>query len=267
MANVINLLAFESDLEFILNLVAWLAIAIILSLLIYKGIGFVIKGQAIKDNKGQRTFFRGIGMFMTSVALGQAVYLLDYVWEQIFGVRIFGRAPYSFATLIDRDYYVLIFTILLFSAAFLIYPLERYMLERKKIILTVITAIAIPIPQILRVTEYFLGGTLTTGSALYLIFSILWYTVITILIIVVAILFVLYIQVGRKAPTGSPIMKKSIAIIIGFLLWLGSVFVTSPILKQLETVQLEFEYFIYPFVIPLLLGISLKLILYGYKEW
>lgn len=267
MVGEIDLYGFTNDLEFSMNLIAWIVILLVLFLFTAYGIKFIRKGQSLREiRKDHSTFYRGIGIFMISVSFSQIIYIFDYAADQLFGGRIFGRPPFDFASMIDRDYMVLIFFVLLLSCAFLIYPLEHYMLGMKRKIMTNITCIAIPFPIVIRVIEYSLGVNLTSDSLYFLIFTAFWYGVIAIIAITVAILFFLYIQVARKVERGSLIMKKSIAIIFGFLLWLGAVFTTSIVLKELVPFGGNFYDYIYPFVIPIILLIVLQLILYGYRS-
>ncbi len=263
----IHLFDFASDLDFIMNIISWIAILTVLAIIIYVGIGFFRKGWRLREeNKGQATFLRGIGIFLIAVPISELFYILDYISRKVFGERIFGSAPYNFATVLDRDYFVLIFFVIFFSAAFLIYPLERYLLEMKRKILTTITTIAIPAPIILRIVEYSLDVNLTMSSPLYILFSVFWYGMWALIAVFVLILLILYIQVGKNAPKGSPAMKKSIAIIFALLIWLLAIFGTPTILKELYSFNTEFYRFILPFIIPTLLAVSLKLILYGYSS-
>lgn len=258
---------FASDLDMVMNLIAWVGILILLILIFIQGIKFIKQSQEFKEaSKAQATYYRGIGMFMISIGISQGVYLFDFISEILFGARIFARSPYEFASLVDRDYYVAIYFALLFSSAFLIYPLERYMLGRKKSILTVITIVIIPMPITLRVLEYLLGVNLTADSLLYLIFTTLWYAVVILLVVIVATLIYMYLQVGIKAPKGSVLMKKSIQIILGFALWLAAVFTTSMLLKEIEFIEEDLYKVVLPFVIPIILGIALKLIISGYSK-
>ncbi|MFW9882504.1 MAG: hypothetical protein ACFFG0_56300 [Candidatus Thorarchaeota archaeon] len=149
--------------------------------------------------------------------------------------RIFASEfEYNFASIINRDYYVLFFSLITIAAASLIYPIEYYILEWRKKIFTNIIIIAIPIPLISRIIEYILGSNLTVDSIFYLIFSVIWFSIIILNIIVIVIVYILYIQAGRKAAKGTDTMKKSIAIIAGFTIWIIVIFLTSTILDSLE---------------------------------
>ncbi|MHA1150472.1 MAG: hypothetical protein ACTSR8_19820 [Promethearchaeota archaeon] len=263
---------------FLYENIAFLMIYIMLVLIIFFGIRFIIQGKRADNNTAQRDFFIGLGLFIISVAIGEGIYLSDLVYRAYTGSRIFlplgdntsgpswqTTIGYELASLIDRDYYIVIFVILLISLSFLMMPLEKFMLRRDKPIITYLNRIFIPSPVIIRFLEVnfynIFGIKVIQNSIPYFIFSLLWIIIILIIAISIIILLGLYLKMGIKAPKGSSLKKKSLLIIAGIFLWMITIFITSTIFREISSGN-----WIYIPIIPLFLLVSFILLTSGFKR-
>lgn len=271
-----------------LVMVTFILIGIMIGLYIYFGFNFIIKGN--KSNiEAQKSYYRGLGFFIITVASSEAIYFSDFLSRVLYNSRIFNTIS-DYAThfginiesMFDSDYFVLIFMLLSFGLVFLASPLEKYLLGRKRKILTIAAGITIPLPLIARLIEIF-GYTITgfevvQGSLYYMITSAIWFTNIGVLAISVLILFSLYLKLGFNAPQGSKLRKKSKLIVFGLMIWISAILITSTILKELwdngnnwlAIVAVKGFlwplYFMLPFIIPCMLLLSLGLISSGFNR-
>jgi hypothetical protein len=220
-----------------LVMVTFILIGIMIGLYISFGFNFIIKGN--KSNiEAQKSYYRGLGFFIITVASSEAIYFSDFLSRVLYNSRIFNTIS-DYAThfginiesMFDSDYFVLIFMLLSFGLVFLASPLEKYLLGRKRKILTIAAGITIPLPLIARLIEIF-GYTITgfevvQGSLYYMITSAIWFTNIGVLAISVLILFSLYLKLGFNAPQGSKLRKKSKLIVFGLMIWISAILITS----------------------------------------
>ncbi|MHA1755235.1 MAG: hypothetical protein ACTSVV_00595, partial [Promethearchaeota archaeon] len=159
-----EILGFE-DYFFYENL-GFICVYSVLLFIIYLGLKFLKDGRKAEKGTPIRSFFIGLGLFIVSVAIGEGIYLLDLVFRSHTGKRLFlTLAPvdkssnwqdivgYKMASIINRDYYIVIFTVLLLSLSFLTKPLELFMLKREKPLFTYLNRILIPFPILIRTFE------------------------------------------------------------------------------------------------------------------
>jgi hypothetical protein len=271
-----------------LVMIAFILIGIMIGLYIYFGFDFIKKGNKSKI-EAQKSYYRGLGFFIITVASSEAIYFSDFLSRVLYNTRIFNTIE-DYATnfginidsMFDSDYFVLIFMLLSFGLVFLSAPLEKYLLGRKRKILTYITGFTIPLPLIARLIEIFgyqiTGVEVVEGSFYYMITSGIWFINIGVLAISVLILFWLYLKLGLNAPQGSKLRKKSKLIVFGLMIWIFAILFTSTVLKEiwdngnnwLAIVAVKGflwqMYYVYPFLIPGLLLMSLALISSGFNR-
>ena len=257
--------------------VGFICIYVMLALYIFFGLKFISDSRKHEKGSAQRAFFIGLGLFIISVAIGEGVYLSDlvsrfYTGGMNSGVRIFYRvkmweviAGYNIASIIDYDYYIIIFMSLLMSQSFLMKPLEKFMIRRDRPIVTYLNRILIPLPLLIRVLEVNLeswtGISLVEGSLFYYIFTGLWILVILVMAISIMMLMGLYLKMGIKSPKGSNLRRKSFLIIVGILFWVIGVLLTSTIFRDIE----RGDWYLFP-IVPLLLVVPLKCMTFGFKR-
>jgi len=226
--------------------VFYISIFAMLGLFVFFAIKFIFDSRGFDKGSAQKGYYLGLGLFILSVAIGESFYLLDLVFRTNFGNRIFYQVEpgqsvsfnwpdvvgYPITSLMNRDYYIAIFLILLISLSFLMKPLEKFMLRRETPVVTYLNRILIPAPILIRVFELNLnnwfGTQVLEGSVPYYIFTVLWIFVIGVIIVSILMLLGLYLKMGIKSPKGSNLRKKSFMIILGILFWLWPSFLLTP---------------------------------------
>lgn len=212
--------------------------------------------KRFKDNYAQKTYFRGLGMFILCVVICQIIYLIVAVDELLFAnpnplfkedqdydqglVHIF-RSFWFF----NEDKFVITFFILFISLPFLTHPLEKYVLARKRIVLTYICIIIAPMILIARFLEInlynwtgieVLPADLSSSgenTIAYLLFSGFWLLVVFFLFLIIMLLMQLYLAMGLKAPEGSKLRKKSKYICFGLIFYVLAIITTQNASKEL----------------------------------
>jgi hypothetical protein len=281
-----SLAEYEPRLPFVMF--AFILIGIMIGLYIYFGLNFIHKGKKSKID-AQKSYYRGLGFFIITVASSEAVYFSDFLSRVLYSKRIFNTIEeYSdvfgvnIDSMFDSDYFVLIFMLLAFGLVFLSAPLEKYLLGRKRKLLTTAAGLAVPLPLIARLIEVFAyditGMEVVEGSTYYTVTSVIWFTNIGVLSISVLILFSLYLKLGLNAPQGSKLRTKSKMIVLGLMIWIFAILYTSTVLKELWDNGNDWLaivavrgflwplYYILPFLIPALLLFSLALISSGFNR-
>lgn len=258
--------------------IGYLSVYVMLGLISIFGIKFILNGYKLEKNNAQREFFIGFGFFIISVALGEGIYLLDLVFRTYTESRLFlplssegseyswqSIVGYPLASLIDRDYYIVVFTFILISLSFLMRPLEKFMLRRKRKIFTILNQILIPAPLLIRILEVNLysitGIKVIEGSIPYYIFTGFWLFTFGVIVISVSVLIGIYLKMGITAPKGSILKRKSLMIVLGIVIWLITIFSTANLFRQISSG----DWYIIP-VIPSLLLLTLLLLSYGFKR-
>ena len=240
------------------------------------GFKFIRDSREFEKGKAQRAFFVGLGLFIISVAFGEGVYAVDLVSRTYTGERLFlGRGEWAkivayeieMWNLVDKDYYIVVYTFILIALSFLMKPLERFMLRREKPVMTYLNRILIPFPFLIRFFEVNIANwfgsdfQVVKGSIYYYIFTGLWMFVLGVVFLSIFILVGLYIKMGLQSPKGSNLRKKCFLIILGISFWIGAVFFTATAFREIEGGNLY-----YIPVIPLLLILSLSCMMYGFKR-
>ncbi|MFO8020471.1 MAG: hypothetical protein R6U96_17750 [Promethearchaeia archaeon] len=256
----------------------YLSVYTMLLIIIGFGVKFIIDGRKFEEGFAQREYFIGLGLFIISVAIGEGIYLSDLVYRTYMGTRLFlpltsseGQVSwqnllgYKLVSLINRDYYLVVITILLLSLSFLMKPLEKFMLKRNTPVMTYLNRVLVPFPLILRILEVNLhslfGIKVVEGSIPYYVFTGCWIFILLVMGISILLLLGLYLKMGIQAPSGSSLKKKSFFIIIGILIWIATIFMTANIFREIQSGN---WYFI-P-IIPTLLAISVTLLMNGFKR-
>ncbi|MHA1338382.1 MAG: hypothetical protein ACTSRZ_00590 [Promethearchaeota archaeon] len=267
---------------------AFILISTMIGLYLYFGLNFISRGKKSKID-AQKSYYKGLGTFIITVAVSESIYLVDFMSRVLYGKRIFNEIQYyesEFGTTIDTlftgDYFVLIFMLLAFGLIFLASPLEKYLLGRKKKPLTITAAVVIPLPLIARIIEInfynWTGNAVVEGSVYFLFTSSIWLLNVGVIGVTILILFSLYLKMGMRAPEGSKLRKKSKQIVLGLMIWVLAIGITSPVLKAIwddgndwlnliqTTPNIGRLYFIFPLIIPSLLLLSLALLISGFKR-
>lgn len=259
-----------------------------IALYIYFGANFFIRGRRSK-NEAQRSYYQGLGFFIITVAISEALYIADYLSRVLYGERIFRTIADWEASLgvqtesiFGQDYFIFIFMLLSFGLVFLASPLEKYLLGRKRKPLTVAAAASIPIPIIARFLELqipvWTGEPIEELSGNYMITSAVWFINLGVIIFTLLILFSLYLKMGVKAPPGSKLRRKSKEIVLGLFIWIFAILMTSTILGEVwdngdewlariaADLVISKAYYVLPFIIPALLLTSLGLVANGFTR-
>ncbi|MGV9205679.1 MAG: hypothetical protein ACOC44_16850 [Promethearchaeia archaeon] len=256
----------------------YLSVYALLLIIIGFGIKIIRDGRKFEKGFAQREFFIGLGLFIISVAVGEGIYLSDLVYRTYTGSRLFlpltstgseaswqSIVAYELMSLINRDYYLVVLTVLLLSLSFLMMPLEKFMLKRNTPVITYLNRVLVPFPLILRILEVnmhnFFGIKVLEDSVPYYIFTGCWIFIIAVMAISILLLIGLYLRMGLKAPSGSSLKKKSFFIIIGIIIWIATIFMTANIFREISSGN---WYFI-P-IIPTLLAVSIILLMNGFKR-
>lgn len=250
-----------------------------LCIFIIFAVKFISDSRDFEKGSAQKAFYMGLGLFIISVAIGEGFYLLDLVFRTHFGGRIFYQVEptksvafnwpdvvgYPLGSLMNRDYYIAIFLILLISLSFLMKPLEKFMLRKDKPVVTYLNRILIPAPIVIRIFELNLknwfGIQVLEGSIPYYVFMVLWIFIIGVIVFSIGILMYLYLKMGVKSPKGSNLRKKSFMIIFGIIFWLLAVFLTKTIFDQID----GGSWYYFP-IVPLLLIMSVSSMIYGFRR-
>ena len=252
----------------------------------------------MKKNKPQKAYFRGLGIFVLTIAVCQILYLLVAVNEHLYAdeIPIFKEDQhYDYWTgtewvrvfrsfwFFNEDKFVLTFFLLFISLPFLTRPMEKYIMARKHNILTTICLITAPAILIVRVLErnlyeWFgipvlnseLSGTGAPTTA-YIVFSGFWIATVAILFTVILLLIQLYLLMGRKTPTGSKLRKKSKLISFGLIFYVIAIVTTQNAAKELLDMSVTAPIwgwltYIFGYSTPIFLTITLVLLRLGFRR-
>jgi hypothetical protein len=272
-------------------IVAYIGLAMAISFYLELAISFISRGRK-SENKAQGTYYKGLGMFILSVAFSESAYLIDLLNRYIFDRRIFLESvgyPDPFQSFIDADYYLVAFTMILVGLAFLMYPMEKYLYANRTKTLTLTISVCIPFPLIIRAIEInhtALQLDLSSKDTFhYQMMMFAWGFIMLLGLLALLYLMKLYLDLGRKAPQGSQLRKKSGMIIWGLIIWLVAIFSTSAVMREISRVDSSFgpwvinapgtfEYFIQtsglysllPLLIPSLMILAVALLVSGFTR-
>ncbi|MBD3353296.1 MAG: hypothetical protein GF364_17580 [Candidatus Lokiarchaeota archaeon] len=269
-------------------MVTFILISVMIALYIYFGFNFYIKGRRAKLD-AQKSYYKGLGMYIITVAMSEGLYLFDYMNRVLYDERVFKTIEMyeielgvQIESLFEPNYFVIIFMMLCFSLIFLAAPLEKYLLGRKRRPLTWAAVIVTPMPLIARIIEVniynWTGEELTQTSTYYYFTSAIWLINIGVLSMAMLVLFSQYLKMGIKAPVGSKLRAKSKEIVVGLMIWILAILTSSSVLKSIwddgnewlsrlvNNVPLAEIFYLMPFIIPGLLLLSLGLITAGFTR-
>jgi hypothetical protein len=234
--------------------------AALISQFFFVALDFINKSRTFKDNVQQRSYYRGLGIFILFVAICQVMYLAVAIDAHLYAQDIsilLEDKDYDYTSggetvnvfrswwFFNEDKFVVTFFLIFVSLPFLTYPLEKYIFGREKAVLTTVCIVLAPIIIILRIIEinapsWFgvnsLPGEFTetgTNSFLYQIISFFWFFVVVVLFFVLLLLMHLYSELGTKAPKGSKLRTKSKLVVIGLFFWMIAIFTTQNASEQL----------------------------------
>lgn len=215
-----------------------------------------IKRSIKTENDVQKSFLRGFGLFTLSAGLSIMLFFFDRVVIFVTGNRLFPAYSQDFSYF-SRDYFWVIFGFLLIGATFLIRPVEKYLLNKPKMVLSKLTLASWAILPFMRLIETYLGKDIGL---------IFWCILLFFILINFVILVVSYLKLGSNAPKGSKLKKKSQSMVFGLIFWLSGGFLSDSLAKE------SFDAFGFTDVhllAPLggiLLLISLGLLIYGFQR-
>jgi hypothetical protein len=234
----------------------YLSSGAILSLYVIFGIRFLRDSRRFEKGAEQREYYLGLGLFIISVAIGEWVYQLDLIYRTFYGLRVFltldpggiGKlqdwqyyAGVEINSLMNRDYYLIIFWMLIISLSFLMKPLEKFILEREKPIITRFIRILIPLPFLLRLFELnfynWFGIQVVTTSIPYYIITGLWIFIIFILIFCIISLIGIQYKMGFQSPEKQPLSRKKILVLIVFFIGVIPLYFIEPVIALAVTLM------------------------------
>ncbi|MBD3351150.1 MAG: hypothetical protein GF364_06665 [Candidatus Lokiarchaeota archaeon] len=283
-----------SEVYFLYLVIYYILMGALIGQFILVGLDFVGKRKKFQNNKAQRVYFRGLGIFILCVAICQILYLIVAVDTLMFNNPnpIFNEdSDYDVGTLklfrsfwfFNEDKFVITFFILFASLPFLTHPLEKYVLARKNNILTWICGVTAPLILLARFVEMNLyhwfgievlpAAYSSTGqdTTAYLGFAIWWMYVVFMLFLAITLLMKLYLDMGVKAPEGSKLRKKSKLICFGLIIYVIAIVTTQNASKELLDMSCQEPIwgcltYIFGFSTPIFLFIVLLLFRKGFSR-
>ncbi|GAB4312185.1 MAG: hypothetical protein Kow0069_12860 [Promethearchaeota archaeon] len=243
------------------------------------GFSFLSQGIREKENKAQKSYQKGLGLLVIGVAICQGTYVTDLAYRFFFSNRIFltneewQAAGFRFDSIINRDYYLLIFCTLLVSLGLLLYPVEKYMLKRSKPVLAIVSFALTPLPLVFRFLEYnfeaWFGAALVDGSLYYYLVAAGWAFLILVIAIGFLVVATLYVRMARAAPPGSKLRRKCVQVVLGLILWPLAIFSTASAYRAIEPpagLPFTTANWAAVFFVPVLLLASLGLLTSGFRR-
>ncbi len=233
----------------------------VMSLFVIMALRLISNGMR-SEEKSSRQYNIGIGFFFIAVTLSALIYGIDLVGREFFDGRIFPAGSeyeamgFVFDSFHMQSYYIAVLAVILFALGALIKPIEENILQREKPVVSLACFIGVPIPIILRGLELIVLPQ--EGSVVYWIFSgvfiVLW------LVIFAGILTLggLYLKIARNS--AGLVKQRAIAILVGFFIWILTIFSRPSILKDLGDIPWLF------FVLPTVSLIMFRLLLFGFHD-
>ncbi|MFX0098393.1 MAG: B-box zinc finger protein [Candidatus Hodarchaeota archaeon] len=162
----------------------------------------------------ERKLNLGYSLWFISLGAGYSAYTLDRMWDFLYDNRIFTRYEFDhdlYKSALPSDYYIIIFFGLFLGSIFLIYVIEKHVLN-KKVIIPWICVTAAVFTIILRPIEV---GLLSIAPELveyigYILF-------ISMALILIQIL-VVYIKIAKSAKNRSDLWNRAVAFVIGLII-------------------------------------------------
>ena len=198
------------------------------------GLHLILVGRK-KSNEIGKQYSIGIGLFFLSVAISAITYSVDLAHRTFIGGRLFPASAeykemgFEFASLHPESYFLAILLFLLLAFSFLMKPIELYMLNRPKAVMSKMCIGLAPLPVLIRIFE--LLTLPQEGSGLYWVFTGLFAVVWLMVVITALSLLSIYFRMAIKS-TGD-VRKRGFAVVVAMLVWLASIFTRPTFLKQI----------------------------------
>ncbi|MHA1341082.1 MAG: hypothetical protein ACTSRZ_14025 [Promethearchaeota archaeon] len=175
----------------------------------------------------QRKIHFGYGLWFFSIGAGHMVYSLDRYWRFFYDFRLFK----TYDRIINRDYMLVSFIFLEISFLILTFLIEKYLFNRKKVILPYLCGLSIIMTVFLRPIE-----TLTYDEANPpgIVSDLLGFMIYGIFGIVFILIIFLYLRLASLSPSGSVIKRKSIIAVVGIILWTFMIIAGNNIFSKAE---------------------------------
>jgi membrane-associated phospholipid phosphatase len=231
------------------------------SLIFAFGLHSVLEGRK-KTNEIQKQYSTGIGNFFMSISASSMVYGVDLTAREFFGARIFpARAEFEamgfvFDSLHMETYFILILVFLLLAVSSIMKPIEKYVMNRPKAIISKIALVLSPLPIIIRILELIFLPL--EGDILYYVFFGLFGIIWLIIAISVFLIVGLYLKIAIKS--AGDIRKRSFAVVVSIIIWLVTIFQRPNFLKDMDNDPETF------WLIPLIVLVMLACFVYGFSE-
>ncbi|MHA1734455.1 MAG: hypothetical protein ACTSU5_21160 [Promethearchaeota archaeon] len=236
------------------------------------GFSFLVKGTLERENRAQKAYQKGLGYFFLVGALIQVLYLAELMNRFFVGWRIWNNFhDYEFDTIMLYDYFIIYWVALFLSGAFLMYPVEKYLLKRRANF-SILALVMSPIPILVRAAEYSLGSKIKVGNVWHLFFTIVWLFIDAIIVIILVVVPVLYLRMWKAAPPKSKLKRKCIEVVVGYsayivaLVLMRFTFVAIPDPPPLGYSGIVLDAWFYVLIAPIMHFTSLYLISSGFRR-
>jgi hypothetical protein len=191
-------------------------------------LALVIAIQSLKkaknsDNKIQNAFNTSIGWFFIFMFISLVIFFVDRLHIFFMDGERWLQAQDTSITLIEYDYMYLAIALNAIGIVILYYPVERYIQQKESFLLTKITGLTTLLFVVVRYLENTFG---MIGS--YIGFGI---PILAFAFCFLSFLFQ-YIKLGIKSPKGSDMRKRAFSIVLGFLLFLVGVTISTNLSKS-----------------------------------
>ncbi|MHA1368630.1 MAG: hypothetical protein ACTSRA_02780 [Promethearchaeota archaeon] len=258
---IYDLIGLEGVMEFF----ELVLMCIIVTFYLYHGLIFFMRFRNKELYEVERKLNLGYGFFFIGLTFGYGLFVADRIGRYFRGgKRFFLTSEDYFGTeytsAFNRDYILFTFIGLGMAFVFLSFVVEKYMLNRKRLIITYLCLSGWVFTIILRPLEVYV-----IFPHVPVLIEYLGYISYLILLIVYVLLFIIYVTIARNAPLRSDLWKRSVAFIVGlttmmiFLIGLSNVFTKAS----------PEDWFYFPGVNltgPICILISLFIMKYGFSK-
>lgn len=246
----------------------------VIALWIYFGLQFFLKGVREQENKAQRTYQMGFGVFITLAVALEGLYVISVFLSDYYDINLFRtEGDYGIQSIVYEDFFVLTPAVMFASLAFLLYPIEKFMLKKDHPTFSILNLIIIPFPFIVRFIEANIEGwtgmELDGSSIAWFGVTIAWGFLFIIAFLSVFLVMALYARMAKAAPAGSKLKRKAWFVNVGLLLWATGLFSTGESHSRIwywHVPDWSVLGMIWFFWTPVLLLISLVLLTSGFSR-
>ncbi|GAB4305127.1 MAG: hypothetical protein Kow0069_00480 [Promethearchaeota archaeon] len=245
----------------------------VLSLWLYFGLSFYLKGVREKENLAQKSYQKGFGIFITCAVALETLFVADSFLEEHYDLTFFNsEGDYGLDSIVYSDFFVLAPAVMFFSLFFLLYPVEKYMLKRSRASIATVNVALAPFPFVVRYVEVNLddwfGVALESQSLPFFAMTVVWVTLIGFAFLSILVVMALYGRMARAAPKGSKLRRKCWYVIFGLFLWATGLFSTGETHNRIWAFWAPEIIFgrLFLFWTPFLLIISLLLLASGFSR-